>query len=118
MMPYVITAYNTLLPIFAAALYLLNICLDLIVNLEVIWWCPVFAAHGLLTPCICLLTPCICYSHVYSLFFFGRLIKMEGDGFLSDILLDADDADVAGLEELNTPNTQDTQSAPVVEPSR
>lgn len=37
---------------------------------------------------------------------------------MSDILLDADDGDVAGLEELNTPNTQDTQSAPVVEPSR
>ena len=52
------------------------------------------------------------------LYFFCRLIKMEGDGFLTDILLDADDGDVAGLEELNTPNTQDTQSAPVVEPSR
>jgi len=87
-----------MMQIFAAALYLLNICLDLIVNLEVIWWCPVFAAHALY----------LLFSCVFSLFF-CRLIKMEGDGFLSDILLDADDSDVAGLEELNTPNTQDTR---------
>ena len=82
----------------------------------------------MVVPCICCSRPAhalylpahalyLLFSCVFSLFF-GRLIKMEGDGFLSDILLDADDADVAGLEELNTPNTQDTQSAPVVEPSR
>ena len=78
----------------------------------------------MVVPCICCSRPVFACSRpvfvilMCILSFFCRLIKMEGDGFLSDILLDADDADVAGLEQLNTPNTQDTQSAPVVEPSR
>ena len=76
MMPYVITAYNTLLPIFAAALYLLNICLDLIVNLEVIWWCPVFAAHALYLPAHALY---LLFSCVFSLFFVDSLRWKEMD---------------------------------------
>ena len=43
---------------------------------------------------------------------------MEGDGFLMDILLNSNDSYVAGLEELTVPNTEDTQSTHVVEPSR
>ncbi|XP_066328941.1 glutathione S-transferase T3-like [Miscanthus floridulus] len=35
---------------------------------------------------------------------------MEGDGFLTDILLNGGDGDVAGLDDLNFPITQDTQS--------
>ena len=35
---------------------------------------------------------------------------MEGDWFLTDILLNGGDGDVAGLDDLNFPITQDTQS--------
>ena len=35
---------------------------------------------------------------------------MEGDGFLTDILLNGGDGDIAGLDDLNFPITQDTQS--------
>ena len=34
---------------------------------------------------------------------------MEGDGFLTDILLNGGDGDVAGLDDLNFPITQDTR---------
>ena len=50
------------------------------------------------------------FSYLYFFFSFCRLIEMEGDGFLTDILLNGGDGDVAGLDDLNFPITQDTQS--------
>ena len=44
---------------------------------------------------------------------------MDGDGFLSDILLDGRDAEVGGLDDLTIPMTQDTQEVDAqVQPSR
>jgi hypothetical protein len=40
---------------------------------------------------------------------------MDGEDFLSDILLNGGDGEVAGLEDLNIPITQDTQEVEVEE---
>ena len=50
-------------------------------------------------------------------FIFCRLIHMEGDGFLSDILLNGVanevDGDLAGFDDLDIPMTQETQHGDV-----
>jgi len=52
-------------------------------------------------------------------FIFCRLIHMEGDGFLSDILLNGVanevDGDLAGFDDLDIPMTQETQHGDVEE---
>ena len=40
---------------------------------------------------------------------------MDGDAFLTDILLDGDNGVVPGLEDLNIPSTQNNQSSQEVE---
>lgn len=50
------------------------------------------------------------YRITSSQLFFCRLMEMEGDRFLTDILLSGDGRGVAGLDDLSIPITQNTHS--------
>jgi hypothetical protein len=49
-----------------------------------------------------------CPPHCLYIFCSCRFIEMDGEGFLTEILLNGDDGHVTGLDDINIPVTQET----------